>query len=111
MMRRLRNSPLAPWAGLFLGAAGWSLHHQIGSDANDWNCHAANGAFVVGVGVVCALVAAAGGLLSWSAAAQTGQEPQNRGFARIVGMAGAAVFLLAIGFQTLAGFLIPACLR
>lgn len=111
-MRRLAASSFGPWAGLFVGAFAWFLHHQVGSDANNWDCRLADGAFVVGVGLACALIALAGGLLSWMARPGEGAEhAQARVFARIVGIAAAAIFLLAIGFQTLAGALVPACLR
>jgi hypothetical protein len=109
---RLQASRLAPWAGLFVGALAWFLHHQAGSDANYYDCRIAGGAFVVGTGLVCAVIAAAGGLISWNAADGPASEPGgNRRFARVVGMAAAAIFMLAIGFQTLAGVLVPACYR
>jgi hypothetical protein len=112
MTGRLQASALTPWAGLFLGAAAWFAHQQIGSAANIWNCRAAGGAFIVGVGLVCGLVALGGGLVSWMAhVPQDDEARQNRNFARIVGMTGAGVFLLAIAFQTLAGVLVPACHR
>ena len=111
-MRRLAASSFGPWAGLFVGAFAWFLHHQVGSDANNWDCHRANGAFVVGVGLVCALLALAGGLLSWVARPGEGADHAHaRVFARIVWIAAAASFLLTISFQTLAGLLVPACLR
>ena len=111
MTGRAQSSALTPWAGLFLGAAAWFAHHQIGSDANIWNCHAAGGALVVGVGVACGLVTLGGGVVSWMAQVQHGDGRQNRVFARIVGMTAAGIFLLAIAFQTLAGVLVPACHR
>jgi hypothetical protein len=110
MMRSLRTSPLAPWAGLFVGAFGWFLHHQAGSNANTYDCRVAGSAYVVGLGLACALLVVLGGLVSWSAEAPE-DSPQNRRFARIVGLASAAIFLLAIGIQTLAGALVPPCLR
>lgn len=112
MIRRLQTSALAPWTGLLVGAGAWFAHHQIGSDANIWNCRDAGGAFTILVGLVCGAVAMAGGLISWAALApDDGDARQNRNFARIVGMTGAALFLLAIAFQTLAGVLVPACHR
>lgn len=111
-MTGLRTSPWTPWTGLFGGAAAWFLQHQVGADTNVWDCRTANGMFVVGLGIVCALLAAAGGAVSWwSSRPDEPDLAQNRSFARIVGVAGAGVFLLAIGFQTLAGVLIPACHR
>lgn len=111
-MTRLRTSPLAPWAGLFVGAFAWFLHHQGGSNANVFDCHVAGSAYVVGLGVACAVLAAAGGLISWRAEVPE-PEPgkQNSGFARMVGATSAGIFLLAIAFQTLAGVLVPPCLR
>jgi hypothetical protein len=112
MIRRLQTSALAPWAGLLVGAAAWFAHHQIGSDANIWDCRGAGGAFTVVVGLICGAIALAGGLISWAATApDDGDTRQNRSFARVVGMTGAAIFLLAIGLQTLAGVLVPACHR
>jgi hypothetical protein len=112
MIGRIQASPLAPWAGLFMGAFGWFLHHQTGSDANYFSCRIADGAFVIGVGLIGAALALLGGLISWSAKDAPPQEPRRyRSFARIVGMTSAAIFLLAIAFQILAGFLVPACFR
>jgi hypothetical protein len=108
-----RASLWAPWAGLFLGAAAWFLHHQAGSDANYWDCKVGGAGFTIGLGVACAVVAAGGGLISWRARKlpEGPAAEQNRQFAAMVGAAGAAIFLLAIAFQTLAGALVPACLR
>jgi hypothetical protein len=112
MMRWLQSSPLTPWTGLFVGAFAWFLHHQAGSDGVNFDCRAAGSAYVVGLGLVCALMALAGGWVSWSTKpAEPIEAQQTRRFARIVGLAGAAVFLMAIGIQTLAGALVPPCLR
>jgi hypothetical protein len=112
MIGRIQASPLAPWAGLFLGAFGWFLHHQTGSDANNFSCRIADGGFVVVTGLIGAAIALLGGLISWSAIDAPAQEPRRyRSFARIVGVLSAAIFLLAIAFQILAGLLVPACLR
>lgn len=105
-----RTHPLTPWAGLFLGAAAWALHHQIGADANMWSCVQANGGFVITTGLVCLVLALIGGLVSWQAAAADPGSQYHR-FARAVGLLAAGVFLLAILFQTLAGAIVPACLR
>jgi hypothetical protein len=103
----------APWAGLFLGAAAWFLHHQAGSDANYWDCKVGGAAFIIGLGVACGAVAAFGGAISWAARkpAEGPTAEQNRQFAALVGTAAAAIFLLTIALQTLAGALVPACLR
>jgi hypothetical protein len=111
-MRNWRGSAWTPWTGLFVGAAAWFAQHQAGSDVNFWDCRTGDGAFVVAVGVACTFATAAGGWVSWQAARPPEADlAQNRGFARIVGALGAAIFLLAIAFQTLAGVLVPACHR
>lgn len=103
----------APWAGLLMGAAAWFAHHQAGSEVNYWDCRAGGPGFVIALGVACAATAVIGGMISWRARRRTEgvATAQNRQFAAMVGTAGAAVFLLAITFQTLAGALVPACLR
>jgi hypothetical protein len=109
---RLQNSALAPWAGLFLGAFGWFLHHQAGSNGVYYDCRRMGSAYVMGLGLGCALIVVLGAIISWAASPSgAAARPQNRGFARVVGVASAAIFLLAIGFQTLAGALLPPCLR
>jgi hypothetical protein len=112
MNTRLQTSVLAPWAGLFLGAFGWFLHHQTASDANYFDCRQADGVFAVWTGILCAVIVAGGGLISWLAGRGQGDgRGQNHRFGRLVGMAASAIFLLAVGFQTLAGVLVPACHR
>jgi hypothetical protein len=110
MTGRLRRSPLSPWAGLFVGAAAWFLHHQAGSNANVYACHVAGGPYVIVVGLACAALAIIGGVVSWRAEPPA-ETPQSHRFARIVGMAAAAIFTLAIGFQVLGGAIVPDCLR
>jgi hypothetical protein len=105
-----RTHPLSPWAGLFLGAAAWALHHQVGSDANVWSCVQADGGFVIMTGAVCLGLVVIGGLISWQARAPDPASQYHR-FARAVGLLAAGIFVLAILFQTLAGAIVPACLR
>jgi hypothetical protein len=112
VIRRLQGSPLSPWAGLFLGALAWFLHHQAGSNGVYYDCREMGFVYVVGLGFACALIALAGAWISWTSdGAPPPPRHQNRGFARMVGLASAAIFMLAIAFQTLAGALVPACLR
>jgi len=112
MRRWLRSSPVAPWTGLFLGAFGWFLHHQLGSEGNYYACGQAGGLVVGALGALCAAMVVAGGLISWWAGPNARLAPtETAGLARLVGMAAAALFLLAIGFQVLAGALVPACHR
>ena len=106
------RSGALPWTGLFAGAAAWALHHQIGSDVTFSDCGLGGPWLIGGLGLVFGLVAVAGGLVSWrtrhAGPDREGRE-ESRRFAAFVGVAGAGFFLLAIVFQTLAGFIVPAC--
>ena len=112
MSLRLQASRFAPWTGLFVGAAAWFADHQISSDSNYWDCSLAGGSFVVVVGLLAMALAAAGGVASWLARPPAdAPEDDTRRFARVVGAASAAIFVLAIGFGTWAGVLVPGCPR
>jgi hypothetical protein len=111
-MNRFQASSLAPWTGLFVGAAAWFADHQLSSDANYWSCDRAAGPFAIVVGLVCLAVAAAGGAASWAARPpEAAKDAETRSFARFVGAGAAGVFALAIIFGTWAGALLPACQR
>jgi hypothetical protein len=111
----LGRSSLAPWAGLFLGAAAWFGQQQIGSSTVYWDCRLGGPLLTLGLGAVAAVLTVAGGLISWRvhrrlrAAPQGG--PHNRSVAGMIGAGSAAVFLLAILFQSLIGVIVPACHR
>jgi hypothetical protein len=109
-MKGWRTHPAAPWTGLFAGAAAWAVHHQLGADANMWSCTRANGAFAIATGLICLALAGAGGLVSWQSTTNDPASQYHR-FARAVGLMAAALFILALLFQTLAGAIVPACLR
>ena len=115
MSERPASSALAPWAGLFLGAAGWFAHHQIASSLIDWDCTLGGPLLTLGLGLVCGLVIAAGGLISWRVhrrlAAAPQDAPHNRNVSGMIGAGAAAVFLLAVVFQALSGVIVPACHR
>jgi hypothetical protein len=91
---------------------GWFLHQQFGAAANYYACREAGGPLVSAAGAICAVIVVAGGLMSWRAGRGGNLGPRETpGFARLVGIAAAAIFLLAIGFQVLAGALVPPCHR
>jgi hypothetical protein len=109
----LQRSPVSPWAGLFSGMIGWAVHHQLGSDLVFADCRNGGPLLTGGLGLACALAVAAGAALSWSARAPAGGEgrSETRRFAVAISLGAAALFLLAIAFQTLSGFIVPACHR
>ena len=112
MSAPFRTSAVAPWTGLFVGAAAWFADHQIGSDGDYWDCKTLSGPYTVAVGVVCIAIAAAGGIASWRLRPEAqAEEAQSRTFARIIGAGAAAIFVLAIAFGTWAGVLLPGCHR
>jgi hypothetical protein len=106
------RSRFAPWAGWLLPALAWAVHHQAGSDLDFGNaaCSAAGAPQVV-LGLVCALVAALGGWLSWTSrkgvSGDAGMEP--RVFIALVGAMAGGVFLLAILYGTTASLIVPPC--
>jgi hypothetical protein len=112
MSRPLRYSAWSPWAGLFAGAAGWFAHQTFGADANYWDCRLGGPLWAGGLGLACAALVAAGGWMSWISRLSGGEDtPETRRFSGLVGAATAAIFLMAIAFQTLAGLIVPACAR
>lgn len=106
------KSAFAPWAGLFLGAVGWFAHQQTGSGANAWDCHMGGALTVLGLTLVFGGLAVLGGVISWRARRPVeGPGAETRRFSGLVGTATAGIFLLAIVFDTLAGLIVPACVR
>jgi hypothetical protein len=112
---RLTTSPLAPWAGLFLGALAWFGQQQICASVISWDCRLGGPLLTAGLGALAAVITVAGGLVSWRAhrrlAAAPQEAPHSRSVAGVIGAGAAAVFLLAIFFQALTGVIVPACHR
>jgi hypothetical protein len=107
---RATGSAWTPWAGLFAGAAGWFIHQQGGANANYWDCRFGGPLWTLALGLVCGLVVIAGGWLSWASRRAAGEDaPATRRFSGLVGAATAAIFLMAIAFQTLASLIVPSC--
>ncbi len=115
MTGRLVASPLAPWAGLFLGALAWFGQQQICASVIAWDCRLGGPLLTAGLGLAAALITAAGGLISWRArrrlAAAPQEGPHSRSVAGVIGAGAAGIFLLAIFFQSLTGVIVPACHR
>lgn len=112
-MNRLYRTSYAPWAGVFLGALAWFLHHQLGSNVTYWSCRAGGPLLTAGLGLAFALIAAGGGLISWQsrhAPPSSADRPDSRLFAAIVGAGCAATFCFAILLGALAGLIVPGCL-
>ena len=105
-----------PWAGLIAGLLGWALPDQIASNIIQENCRLGGPLLVGGTGLLGALLALAGGWLSygvWREARADGDAigPGTRKFIAGVSALAALIFLGAIVLQSIAGFIIPACHR
>ena len=112
MSGRPLRPQIAPWSGLFVGAAAWFADQRLVADGNSWSCDRAGGLFAVVVGAICLALTIAGGVASWRSAPRAISDPAEvRGFAGRVGTLAAAIFALAILFGTGAGVLVPACQR
>jgi hypothetical protein len=67
-----------------------------------------------GLGLVCFVIAAGAGLVSWNARPTPSTEtdgPTGRTFVSVMSAGSAAIFCFAILLQSLAGFIVPSCLR
>jgi hypothetical protein len=110
------SPPWRAWAGLFGGAGGWALHHQLGSTSNFARCPAADGGLDFAVGLVACLFVLISGWLSWTAwrraggATDAAEESAGR-FVPAISLMAAALFLLTILVQMAAGLIVPACWR
>jgi hypothetical protein len=103
-----------PWAGWAGGALGWVLADQAGSDLAQWDCTRAVPPLMLAIGGGGALLALAGGLVSyrlWRRFAGPTDQPYAgaRRFIAGTGALAAGIFLLAILFQTVSSLIIPQC--
>ncbi len=104
---------LAPWAGLLTAPVAWYAHQQGSGGLVYFRCAASQPSINLLAGLVALAVTAAAGAWSWTAWKRGSAAPAMdlTRFTALVSVLAAAVFCLAIGFQTLAGLLIPSCAR
>jgi hypothetical protein len=101
---------LMPWAGWIGGIAGWFVSQQSGSMLSQLDCTSAGPGAMLAIGALGAVLALGGGLLSWQAwRAVPHDDIPTRRFVAATGGLAAAIFLFAIGIQTLAALVIPRC--
>jgi hypothetical protein len=107
-----RATLLAPWAGSVAGPLAWVIHHQGLADTVYFDCAAGNPASALGLGAALLALSLGAALLSWTARGD-GEEgmARNRRFIGGLSAGMGLLFSLAITYQTLAGMLIPGCLR
>lgn len=104
------------WAGLFGGAVGWALHHQVGSTSNFARCPIADGRLDLVVGLASLMIVLLSGWLSWTAWRRGGGETlasheADGRFLPAVSIMAAGLFALTIVTQMVAGLIVPACWR
>jgi len=107
------NVRFGKWAGLFSGSMAWGLEQQILSTTAYTSCPPGANVLATTVAVVCALVAIAGGLLSWRAmralpesAPQSDVRLHADRFIAVMSMMMAVMGVLAIAFGTPAGWIV-----
>ena len=112
-MSERHASALAPWAGMLLGFLGWAIGQQTGNLLVPWSCRIGFALPVLATGLACALVAGAGGVVSWRVWREGGNEDlaktRVRRFIAALCVGLAALFLLAILGQTAAGLVFTGC--
>jgi hypothetical protein len=103
----------AAWAGWIAGPVGWAVHQQVGSMVNYWDCTVGRPWLVIGLGLACALMVAAGGALSWRGLRNSGRADGsgNGRFIAMMGLLTAGIFLVAVIAQTMAGLAFTGCER
>ena len=95
----------APWAGMFAGPLCWALHQQGFTSLLHFDCHLGSGSKGVLSFVVLGSVLIGSGIVSWR---WRGDSELQR-FIGAASAGAAALFFLAIAFQTAATLILPGC--
>jgi hypothetical protein len=115
----MRTAPIVTHiagAGLFAGAAAWTLHQQGGYSIASWVCGGAAGP-VWSVTILALVLVLGGGWFSWRAlrllaadgGAFAGARQRPRHFLALIGVMAAFLFLFAIFLQAGAVLFLPGC--
>jgi hypothetical protein len=106
-----RRERVVPWVALFLPPFAWVTYEYGAASGLRASCTIVGtwlGPVWGGVSLLECLLAA---ILAWPLARQATQTPPVRRWLARVATFAAGIFALAIGFQTLATLIIPACTR
>lgn len=101
------------WAGLMLGPMAWGLDQQVSSTWSYAKCHPGVGT-TLAVGVICLLLAALGGALSWRRwhrSRGADDVDHAHGFFALLSVVSAAYFALIIVVGTGASIILRECWR
>lgn len=107
-VKRISFGGFKPWAGLVAGMAGAGLQHQGISDAMHFDCHYGNADVLVGFAAL--VLIAIGALVSWSALRDHRDPASARRFVAHMSLMAAVFFAVMVGWQIMAGVILPACL-
>jgi hypothetical protein len=108
---RERLAGLAPWTGLMAAGAGWWLHQQVVADALHFDCAATAGPVAIAWGVFALALVGGGAFVSRRAlpGSEASADATLRRFAVHLSLMAGTLAVLGIGFQMLAGALLPGC--
>ena len=100
---------VAPWLGLLAAGLAWFVAQQVSSNAVFDDCRAGDGGFLLLVGLVALLIAAAGGYFSWDVWRQGRKETEGRRFIGLLGALLAALAAFLIVLQSVSALILPRC--
>ena len=109
---RERLDGLAPWTGLAAAGLGWYAHHQVVTNALHFSCDATADGIGIALGVLALAFVGGGAFVSWRALPAreaTDADASMRRFIVHLGLMAALLATLGLGFQILAGALLPGC--
>jgi hypothetical protein len=108
-MGRPNIAELKPWAGLIAGFGAAGLQHQFVTDALHFDCRYGRADPLIGV--VAFIVIAVGVWISWRALRAEPDPQAPRRFVANLSLLAAMLSMLFVGWMTLAGWILPACVR
>ena len=100
---------MLPWSGLLGAVLGWGLAHQIGSNLDVEKCHAMSPLVALLIGLFGLSITTGGGFLSWRLYKRGEAGGGGRHFVSLLGVLVAALFSVALVWQTISSFIIPRC--
>jgi hypothetical protein len=109
---RERLDGLAPWTGLAAAGLGWIAHQQVVTNALHFSCAATADGTGIALGVLALALVGGGAFVSWRALPArdaTGAEAALRRFIVHLSLMASLLATLGLGFQILAGALLPGC--
>jgi hypothetical protein len=105
-------SRIAPWMALIAALSGEAAHQQVLSDLLRFDCRLGDGRLFLLAGIAVAAWMALGAYVSWRAVREDAHAEARGGARRFVaqvGMLAVVLMLVAVGWQTFAGFVVPPC--